>query len=154
MEWSPRGSFLATVHRQGVQLWGGPSFVRLGRVAHGGEQRMLFSPDERYLLTFSEFPDPRGRPMVCGRAGRAPIGFLPWATAALGASSRADSSPRAIRQGSCLPACLPVPPPLRPPKAPPPPTRSFSPRSARCGQGRSCACLTACRRSMQWAQRW
>lgn len=32
VEWSPRGSYLATVHRQGVALWGGKSFARLQRV--------------------------------------------------------------------------------------------------------------------------
>lgn len=32
VEWSPRGSMLATVHRQGVALWGGKSFERLQRV--------------------------------------------------------------------------------------------------------------------------
>lgn len=64
MEWSPNGGMLATVHRQGVALWGGQSFGRLMRVGHPGVQRLLFSPCERYMLTFSEFPDNRGRPHV------------------------------------------------------------------------------------------
>lgn len=62
VEWSPRGGMMATVHRQGVALWGGQSFGRLMRVGHPGVQRLLFSPCERYMLTFSEFPDNRGRP--------------------------------------------------------------------------------------------
>jgi hypothetical protein len=32
VEWGPSGSMLATVHRQGVALWGGKSFGRLMRV--------------------------------------------------------------------------------------------------------------------------
>lgn len=62
VEWSPRGSALATVHRQGVALWGGKSYGRLMRISHQGVQRLLFSPCERYMLTFSEGPDNRGRP--------------------------------------------------------------------------------------------
>lgn len=68
MEWSPRGGMMATVHRQGVALWGGQSFGRLMRVGHPGVQRLLFSPCERYMLTFSEFPDNRGRPHVSPRS--------------------------------------------------------------------------------------
>lgn len=34
VQWSPHGSYLATVHRQGVALWGGPSFQRLHRFSH------------------------------------------------------------------------------------------------------------------------
>ena len=32
--WSPHGSYLATMHRQGIALWGGPSFLRLHRFSH------------------------------------------------------------------------------------------------------------------------
>ncbi|PRW39159.1 Eukaryotic translation initiation factor 3 subunit B [Chlorella sorokiniana] len=62
VEWSPRGGMLATVHRQGVAVWGGKTFERLQRVGHPNVQNLLFSPCEKYLLTFSEFPDNRGRP--------------------------------------------------------------------------------------------
>lgn len=63
VEWTPQGSMLATVHRQGVALWGGAgsSFERLMRVGHPGVQRLAFSPCERYMLSFSEFPE-RNRP--------------------------------------------------------------------------------------------
>lgn len=57
--WSPRGSYLATVHRQGVALWGGPAFERLARFAHPGVQRVDISPGERFLITFSA-ADPAG----------------------------------------------------------------------------------------------
>ena len=64
--WSPRGSYLATVHRQGVALWGGPEFVRLRRFAHAGVQRVDFSPAEKYLVTYSaaEPAHPREKPRV------------------------------------------------------------------------------------------
>ncbi|PSC71923.1 Eukaryotic translation initiation factor 3 subunit B [Micractinium conductrix] len=66
VEWTPHGSMLTTVHRQGVAMWGGKSFERLQRLGHPGVQRLLWSACEQYLLTFSEFPDNRGRPaFVC-----------------------------------------------------------------------------------------
>ena len=75
--WSPRGSYLATVHRQGVALWGGPEFSRLRRFAHAGVQRVDFSPAEKYLVTYSaaEPGGPREKPRVtinffCVRTGR------------------------------------------------------------------------------------
>ena len=66
VEWSPRGSVIGTLHRQGVALWGGATFERILRVSHPGVQSLLFSPCERYILTFSEYPDNRGRPLVSG----------------------------------------------------------------------------------------
>lgn len=52
--WSPRGSYLATLHRQGVAIWGGESFNRLQRFGHPMVQRAAFSADERWAYTFSE----------------------------------------------------------------------------------------------------
>ena len=34
VQWSPQGSFVATVHAQGVAIWGGVSFQRLMRFSH------------------------------------------------------------------------------------------------------------------------
>lgn len=64
--WSPRGSYLATVHRQGVAVWGGPSFERLQRYAHPGVTRVDFSPGEKFLVTYSasEPAGPRDRATV------------------------------------------------------------------------------------------
>jgi len=53
VQWSPRGSFLATMHRQGAAVWGGPSFTRLQRFSHPGVQLIDFSPAEKYLVTYS-----------------------------------------------------------------------------------------------------
>lgn len=34
VQWSPHGSYVATLHRQGVAIWGGTSFQRLMRFSH------------------------------------------------------------------------------------------------------------------------
>mmetsp|Transcript_3940 Transcript_3940/g.10930 ORF Transcript_3940/g.10930 Transcript_3940/m.10930 type:complete len:684 (+) Transcript_3940:77-2128(+) len=51
--WSPLGSYMATVHRQGVQIWGGESWGLIGRFLHHGVKLIQFSPQENYLMTFS-----------------------------------------------------------------------------------------------------
>eukprot|EP00906_Rhabdomonas_costata_P026394 RCo037589 len=50
--WSPLGSFLATFHPQGIQLWGGLDWRSLGRFAHPGVQLIDFSPREGFLVTW------------------------------------------------------------------------------------------------------
>lgn len=69
VQWSPLGNMLATMHRQGVAVWGGkPSgeFVRLNRFQHAGAQLIDFSPGERYLMTYStvEPAGPRDPPSI------------------------------------------------------------------------------------------
>lgn len=34
VQWSPRGTYMTTVHTKGVAIWGGPSFKRLQRFSH------------------------------------------------------------------------------------------------------------------------
>lgn len=51
--WSPLGSYLATFHRQGIQIWGGPKFTKIMRFNHNGARLIEFSPCENYLVTFS-----------------------------------------------------------------------------------------------------
>ncbi|GAA6004660.1 hypothetical protein JCM11491_002184 [Sporobolomyces phaffii] len=63
-QWSPQGTYLATIHLQGVALWGGASFERINRFAHQEVKLIDFSPYERYLVTWSPRPieaatDPR-----------------------------------------------------------------------------------------------
>lgn len=53
IQWSPKGSYLATVHGPGVMLWGGKSWARLGRFSHENVKLIGFSPDETFLVTFS-----------------------------------------------------------------------------------------------------
>ncbi|KAL0951051.1 hypothetical protein HGRIS_007791 [Hohenbuehelia grisea] len=62
--WSPLGTFVATLHRQGVRLWGGPSWKPQQRFAHPLVKLIDFSPCENYLVTWSNDPIvvPEGAP--------------------------------------------------------------------------------------------
>lgn len=64
VSWSPRGTILATLHRQGIRLWGGPSWSPLQKFAHPLVKLIDFSPNERYLVTWSNEPIviPEGAP--------------------------------------------------------------------------------------------
>lgn len=53
VEWSPLGSYLLTMHQQGIALWGGPSWAKIARFEHPNVARIDFSPNERYLLSWS-----------------------------------------------------------------------------------------------------
>ncbi|KAJ5386274.1 hypothetical protein N7509_008815 [Penicillium cosmopolitanum] len=52
----PKGTFLASVHPQGVQLWGGASFSKQKQFPHPFVQLIEFSPLEGYLTTWSARP--------------------------------------------------------------------------------------------------
>ncbi|KAF2454974.1 eukaryotic translation initiation factor 3 subunit B [Lineolata rhizophorae] len=56
VQWSPLGTYLASVHGQGVQLWGGKSWNRQRRFAHPGVNLLDFSPNENYIITWSHRP--------------------------------------------------------------------------------------------------
>ncbi|PCH40766.1 translation initiation factor eIF-3b [Wolfiporia cocos MD-104 SS10] len=56
VSWSPLGTFVATLHRQGVQLWGGSSWGKQQRFAHPMVKLIDFSPNENYLVTWSHDP--------------------------------------------------------------------------------------------------
>ncbi|KAL0003545.1 hypothetical protein SO802_017326 [Lithocarpus litseifolius] len=67
VQWSPLGTYLATLHRQGAAVWGGAStFNRLKRYAHPQVKLIDFSPGEKYLVTYSshESSNPCGANMV------------------------------------------------------------------------------------------
>ncbi|KAL3516745.1 hypothetical protein ACH5RR_023647 [Cinchona calisaya] len=54
VQWSPLGTYLATLHRQGAAVWGGATtFNRLMRYAHPQVKLIDFSPGERFLVTYS-----------------------------------------------------------------------------------------------------
>ncbi|KAL4201949.1 hypothetical protein AMTRI_Chr02g218500 [Amborella trichopoda] len=54
VQWSPLGTYLATVHRQGAAVWGGATtFNRLMRYAHPLVKLIDFSSGEKYLVTYS-----------------------------------------------------------------------------------------------------
>jgi translation initiation factor 3 subunit B len=54
VQWSPQGNYIATMHRKGVALWGGPQYARLQRYSHDDVKLIEFSPAERYLMTYSQ----------------------------------------------------------------------------------------------------
>jgi translation initiation factor 3 subunit B len=56
VSWSPQGTYLASIHQQGVQLWGGPSFKRIKQFPHPFVSLMEYSPGEKYLTTWSNQP--------------------------------------------------------------------------------------------------
>ncbi|KAH7107082.1 translation initiation factor eIF-3b [Auriculariales sp. MPI-PUGE-AT-0066] len=53
VSWSPLGTYMVTMHRQGVQIWGGPSWERLTRFVHPLAKLVDFSPCENYIVTWS-----------------------------------------------------------------------------------------------------
>ena len=56
VQWSPQGTFLASIHQQGVQLWGGESFSRQKQFPHPFVSLIEFSPGEKYITTWSNQP--------------------------------------------------------------------------------------------------
>ncbi|KAG6829213.1 hypothetical protein H0H92_005278 [Tricholoma furcatifolium] len=54
--WSPMGTYIATLHRQGVRLWGGSSWKQQGQFAHPLVKLIDFSPCEQYIVTWSNEP--------------------------------------------------------------------------------------------------
>lgn len=53
MDWSPQGTYLVSMHKQGVVLWGGPEWTKIKRFRHSYVSLIAFSPDEKYLVTLS-----------------------------------------------------------------------------------------------------
>ncbi|KAL9076779.1 MAG: hypothetical protein Q9161_000764 [Pseudevernia consocians] len=56
VQWSPLGTYLATMHARGVQLWGGPHWTRQTRFPHPMCNLIDFSPGEKYITTWSFKP--------------------------------------------------------------------------------------------------
>ena len=56
VQWSPKGTYLTSVHPQGIQLWGGPTFSKQKQFPHPFVQLIEFSPGESYLTTWSARP--------------------------------------------------------------------------------------------------
>lgn len=53
IRWSPYGTYLATVHKQGIALWGGEKFEQIVRFTHVGAQYFDFSPCEKFIVTYA-----------------------------------------------------------------------------------------------------
>mmetsp|Transcript_10868 Transcript_10868/g.21628 ORF Transcript_10868/g.21628 Transcript_10868/m.21628 type:complete len:715 (-) Transcript_10868:1185-3329(-) len=60
IQWSPQGTYLATVHMQGVAIWGGDDFRRIRRFSHKNAQRLAFSECEKFVYIYTDIP-PEGR---------------------------------------------------------------------------------------------
>ena len=58
LQWSPLGTYLATTHGPGVNLWGGEKFQSLDRFSHPHVALIAFSPCEKYLVTCSTSDHP------------------------------------------------------------------------------------------------
>ncbi|KAL0733892.1 hypothetical protein Bca4012_010102 [Brassica carinata] len=53
VQWSPLGTYLVTLHKQGAAVWGGAdTFTRLMRYQHNMVKLVDFSPGEKYLVTY------------------------------------------------------------------------------------------------------
>ena len=53
---SPQGTYIATLHKQGVMLHGGPSLNVICRFPHPNVKLVDFSPQENYFVTWSNEP--------------------------------------------------------------------------------------------------
>lgn len=51
--WSPKGTFLATFHQQGIALWGGEQWKKVNRFAHMGVEFIEFSPRENFMVSWN-----------------------------------------------------------------------------------------------------
>jgi len=79
VNWSPRGSYLATmVPSKGVILWGGSTFEKLERFPARGVQSVLFSPQEKFLLTSNnDRNDPEAIKIFSVQSGKKPLRTFP-----------------------------------------------------------------------------
>lgn len=57
VKWSPLGTYLATFHKLGIALWGGPNFTQQARFSQRAVECIDFSPCERYMVTYSPRAD-------------------------------------------------------------------------------------------------
>ena len=64
VHWSPEGLYLATLHPQGLILWGGPNWRKVQRFAHTQVWKCQFSPDERFMITWDGKEDARTKSVI------------------------------------------------------------------------------------------
>ncbi|TIB70164.1 hypothetical protein E3P77_00082 [Wallemia ichthyophaga] len=68
VSFSPQGTYIGTLHRQGVILYGGPNLSQVSRFAHPNVKLIDFSPKENYFITWSNEPivlPPPGSSTLC-----------------------------------------------------------------------------------------
>lgn len=108
VQWSPQGTYLTSVHAQGVQLWGGQSWKRIMRFAHPFVNLVDFSPNENYIVTWSSRPilipenPPPNFPLTVDEDGK---NFIVWdirtgnllrSFTSLEAADEANEGPKAL----------------------------------------------------------
>lgn len=71
-KFSPKGSYLFSIHPQGIQSWGGSNFERINKFVHPQVRLIDFSPSEKYLVTLS--PAPLAHPDSAAEAESYPFG--------------------------------------------------------------------------------
>ncbi|EMG47628.1 PRT1 Eukaryotic translation initiation factor 3 subunit B [Candida maltosa Xu316] len=55
-KFSPKGTYLFSIHPQGIQSWGGDDFQSMKRFYHQQVRLIDFSPNEKYMVTLSPIP--------------------------------------------------------------------------------------------------
>ncbi|KAG7191697.1 Translation initiation factor 3 subunit b [Scheffersomyces spartinae] len=55
-KFSPRGTYLFSIHPQGIQCWGGEDFHSIHKFVHNQVRLVDFSPNEKYMVTLSPLP--------------------------------------------------------------------------------------------------
>lgn len=55
-KFSPKGTYIFSVHPQGIQSWGGENFERIKKFVHPHVRLIDFSPTEKYMVTLSPNP--------------------------------------------------------------------------------------------------
>ncbi|ODV79456.1 translation initiation factor eIF3 subunit [Suhomyces tanzawaensis NRRL Y-17324] len=55
-KFSPKGTFLFSIHPQGIQSWGGADFHSVSKFIHNQVRLVDFSPNEKYMVTLSPLP--------------------------------------------------------------------------------------------------
>lgn len=71
-KWSPKGTFLFSIHPQGIQSWGGDDFHSIEKFVHNQVRLIDFSPNEKYMVTLS--PLPITMPDTAAERARFPFG--------------------------------------------------------------------------------
>lgn len=55
-KFSPKGTYLFSIHPQGVQSWGGDGFQSIAKFIHNQVRLIDFSPNEKFMVTLSPLP--------------------------------------------------------------------------------------------------
>mgnify|MGYP001186180481 FL=1 len=55
-KFSPKGTYMFSIHPQGIQSWGGANFERISKFVHPQVRLIDFSPSEKYMVTLSPAP--------------------------------------------------------------------------------------------------